>query len=146
VASPDDSVRKEAIETLLRVNHAKQAEKLPLTGWTSPNGTTYFLIDKPEFRDTYGRSIGRIAHSHWWSVERVSKEFSTPLGAPGGCPNTWRVDELKLASLVRLADACHLDERRAPSFLRAIRKPQGIADDHWNFQNKLLQPSWNQAS
>jgi hypothetical protein len=39
-----------------------------------------------------------------------------------------------------MADACHLDDRRAPSFVKAMRNPTGLAKEHWTFQNKLLQP------
>jgi len=44
---------------------------------------------------------------------------------------------LALACILRCADACAIDETRAPSFLFALRKPQGISKRHWTFQNKL---------
>ena len=48
---------------------------------------------------------------------------------------------LKLACLLRTADAIHLDGRRAPGFLRALRKPEGYADLHWTFQQNIHQPA-----
>ncbi len=47
---------------------------------------------------------------------------------------------LKIAVLLRTADAAHLDARRAPGFLLALRRPEGLSRDHWNFQNHLLKP------
>ncbi|WP_428981592.1 HD domain-containing protein [Nonomuraea composti] len=68
-------------------------------------------------RSTFGQLIGKIAASHWWDIERVASEFYTvEIGAPVNCPDEWTVDALKLACLLRLADAAHLDARRAPGF------------------------------
>jgi hypothetical protein len=55
-------------------------------------------------------------------------------------PADWEVDALKLAFLLRTADAAHIDDRRAPWFLFALRRPEGISEDHWRFQAKLGQP------
>ncbi|HWW77553.1 MAG TPA: hypothetical protein VNZ44_19275, partial [Pyrinomonadaceae bacterium] len=141
VESPDEEVRDELDKTLLRINHARQAEQLPMSEWKiDEGGTAYHLIEDPELRETYGPTIGRIAHSHWWNVDRLPQEFGEPLGAPGGYPAEWGVDALKLAALLRVADASHLDDRRAPGFLMALRKPAGVAKSHWQFQNNLLQP------
>lgn len=84
--------------------------------------------------------MGRIAHSHWWPVDKLREEFPVRLGAPYGYPRDWTIDPLKLACLLRVADVCHIDARRAPGFLRAIRQPEGIAQEHWVFQEHLHQP------
>jgi hypothetical protein len=142
IENPGADVQRHVLQELLRVNHAKQAERLPTATWqAAPTSAPYHLIEVPELRETYGRIIGRIAHSHWWNVDQLAAEFKQPLGAPGGFPPGWRVDALKVAALLRVADASHLDDRRAPSFLRALRKPEGISEAHWRFQNNLLQPS-----
>lgn len=39
-----------------------------------------------------------------------------------------------------MADALHLDSRRAPRFLRAITNPGGISSLHWAFQERLARP------
>jgi len=52
----------------------------------------------------------------------------------------WRVDLLKLACLLRLADAAQVDARRAPTLLLLIRRPQGESRDHWRFQQYLSRP------
>jgi hypothetical protein len=56
-------------------------------------------------------------------------------------PADWEVDALKLAFLLRTADAAHIDDRRAPWFLFALRRPEGISEDRWRFQAKLGQPT-----
>ena len=56
-------------------------------------------------------------------------------------PNTQlTVDLLKIAGLLRVADALHLDRRRAPPFVRALDRPGGVSALHWAFQSKLAFP------
>jgi hypothetical protein len=43
--------------------------------------------------------------------------------------------------LLRVADAAHIDHRRAPRFLHALVKPTDISATHWTFQSKLGKPS-----
>src|SRR3546814_14225514 len=75
------------------------------------------------FRSFYGPTIGQIAHSHWWSVQKVELQLSGDLGAlPQRTRNV--VDKVKLACLLRVADAIHLDSRRAPRFIRTITNPK----------------------
>ncbi len=95
-----------------------------------------------DLRERYGELIGEIAASHWWDIEQVAERFSTrePIGAPIDCPDDWTVDELQLVCLMRVSDAAHLDERRAPGFLRAVRNPTGYSDLHWAFQGYLQRP------
>lgn len=140
VESPGAEVEQQVLKDLLRLNHARQAERLPTEAWRGPSGEQYHLIETPELRQTYGQLIGRIAHSHWLSTDDLIDRFKTPYGAPGGLPPDWIVDALKVAALLRVADASHLDERRAPSFLWALRRPEGVSEEHWRFQNYLLQP------
>ena len=126
---------------MLRILHAQHAERLALVSWRDPDaGVDRFLIEDVFLRQTYGRLIGRIAHSHWWGVERLKPEFESLIGAPVTCPAVWTVDPLKLACLLRVADAAHLDARRAPSFLKSIRTPAVYSRQHWFFQERLQQP------
>jgi len=140
--SPSENIQNHAMRQVLRELHAKHAERLALISWADrqKNADTYFLIDDPVLRNTYGPIIGKIAHSHWWPVERLTQDLPREMGAPGGFDNSWTVDPLKLACILRTADASHLDERRAPGFLAALRKPVGLSSDHWLFQEKLYQP------
>ena len=138
---PASHVEREAIEQVLRILHAKQAENLGILKYTNQNsGDECYLIEHHDMRSRYGLLIGRIAHSHWWSVSKLRKEFQEMLGAAPGYPPTWTVDPLKIACLLRVADACHLDERRAPRFKEMILKPNGVSELHWRFQSHLQIP------
>lgn len=140
IKEPPDEIKRVVIETLLRNLHATHAEQLAFVNWKSSGGDSQYLIEDNEIRLIFGRSIGRIAHSHWWSISQIESEFTRNLGAPPWCPNDWIVDPLKIACLLRVGDASHIDSRRAPSFLRSIRKPSKYSDDHWKFQEKLQKP------
>lgn len=141
IEAPPPEIESAAIGEVLRAIHARRAASLALTHWHDlKHQTNYHLIESPELRERFGTTIGNIAFSHWWAVSELRDKFNIKLGAPGGWPNDWTVDQLKLACLLRIADASHIDARRAPAFLRALRKPRGIADAHWAFQQKLNQP------
>ena len=66
--------------------------------------------------------------------------------APPWCPPEWKVDPLKLACILRAADAAHLDAKRAPIFPRAISNLTPASEEHWKFQEKLNTPYLNQDS
>lgn len=136
----DKETEKTATENVLRLLHAKHAEKLALISWKNKEGKDIYLIENTELRESYGSIIGLIAHSHWWTVEELEGKLPKTLGAPGIFPSNWTIDPVKLACLLRIADATQIDDRRAPSFLRTIRKPSNHSDLHWNFQQKLYQP------
>jgi hypothetical protein len=141
IRTAGENVKEEATAQVLRALHASQAERLALVSWKDrPSGTEYFLIDDVFLRQTYGWLIGKIAHSHWWDIEKLKPEFDTMLGAPAVCPAAWTVDPLRISCLLRVADAAHLDARRAPGFLKAIRRPAGDSNEHWKFQEMLQQP------
>lgn len=134
-------IQQNAVSEALRLLHAERAEKLASMHWSSPTGDQrFYLIEDQELREAFGSVIGRIAFSHWWTVDRVAKELSEITGSQPGFPPSWTIDPLKLACILRCADYAHIDERRAPAFLRALRKPKVGADDHWKFQVKLYQP------
>lgn len=139
VQTPTPEVESSAVANMLRSLHPQRAEQLVMDSWQN-NGGMYYLIEDAELRRDLGPLIGQIAHSHWWPIEQVERRFRVSIGAPYACPNTWTVDPLKLACLLRVADASNLDSRRAPGFLRALRRPQGIAEQHWTFQEHLHQP------
>lgn len=130
---------KDIIEIVLRALHAKHAEKLAFAAW-GDGEEKESLIDNVALRDAYGAVIGKIAHSHWWDSSELLPNFANKLGALENMPNDWDVDPLKLACIMRVADASHIDGRRAPSFLKKIRNLSGTSESHWRFQQKLYQP------
>lgn len=142
IANADSEAERIATQRLLRDLHAERADQLAFVSWRdSETGEEYHLLEDPELRSAYGTVIGSIAHSHWLPVSDLADQFATVIGPPGILPSDWVVDPLKLACLLRTADAAHLDERRAPRFLRTLKNPFGIAAQHWSFQAKLNQPT-----
>jgi hypothetical protein len=133
----DEELDLQADETVLRDRHAEQGGKLVFAQW---NGQ--YLMTDPDLRDALGSTAGRIAASHWWSVEALST-LGEVEGAPAGMPADWTVRPILLAVLLRLADAAHLDADRAPRFARALRRlgPRSLL--HWEFQSRMLQPTIN---
>lgn len=143
VPAGDSAAAKEAenraTADALRLLHAKQAERLPTIAWEGPKKEAMFLIEDQQVRNFYGPKIGKVAYSHWWAISKVEEELSGTLGA---LPNVTdcTVDILKVACLLRVADAMHLDQRRAPAFEFALTKPVGISADHWTFQERMAKP------
>ena len=126
-----------ALGEVIRVEHADKAIDLATEGWDHPSAGTLYLIESVSLRTAYGWLIGRIGASHGWSSDKVAAEFHQEVNQPSGFPPSWSVDPLKLACLLRLADAAHLDGSRAPRLLRVARNPEGTAALHWTFQEHL---------
>jgi hypothetical protein len=138
-SNPPKDIVELAIPIVLRQLHAVQASQLAKQGWSLSGGGLEYLIDDSNLREFYGETIGQIAHSHWWPISRVEEELSGDLGAfPSKTSN--RIDKIKLACLLRISDALHLDQRRAPRFLRTLVRPAGVAALHWTFQERLATP------
>jgi hypothetical protein len=144
--SNEAQLNAKAIETLaisevLRIKHASRAEELASQAWVSPlDGSKVMLIEDAELRDHYSTCIGRIANSHHWDVSEIPKKLATSLGAFSGFPANWTVNQIKIALILRCIDAMHIDDRRAPKFLSAIRSIGPISLQHWKFQNLLTKP------
>jgi histidine kinase/DNA gyrase B/HSP90-like ATPase len=140
LAAPPAEIEKATEQQVLRRRHAAHAEELASMSWVG-GGRELFLIEDSELRHAYGPLIGQIAHSHWWGTAELPRVFGQSLGAPAWCPAEWTVDPLRLACLLRVCDALHLDSRRAPQFLRALREPlPPISSNHWSFQGRLARP------
>ncbi|MGH8625455.1 MAG: HD domain-containing protein, partial [Gammaproteobacteria bacterium] len=133
-------VERSALFQVLRHLHAEQAHKLARLEWTVPNaGPKLHLLEHLELREYYADLIGEIAASHHWPAHRVAEVFHDRRVSAAALlqPVDWEVDALKVAFLLRAADAAHIDGLRAPWFLFALRRPEGISEDHWRFQAKL---------
>jgi hypothetical protein len=121
----------------LRLLHPIHAEKLS-TEALGEKSDAYLLHDE-ELRNAYGHVIGAVAKSHWsypHELEAWHDEVTTTPVCLGG--TGWQVDWLKLAVLLRVADALHMDSQRAPAFLLKIAPPSNaISRLHWDFQSHL---------
>lgn len=138
--SIDKDINKIAIQKTLRTLHARKANDLAKMSWKDSNGNDIYLIDDKRLRDAYGTIIGQIAQSHWLDCKDLPEEFPVVLGALSNFPEAWTVDPLKLACIVRIADAMHIDDRRAPSLLKAIKNIDKDSELYWLFQEKLYKP------
>ena len=127
------------LENAIRLNHASHARTLAESSF----GDGKYLIDDAELRSYLGRTIGQVAFSHWWDHKKLneSAELATMGAIPlVDCPSTWTIDPRKLGYILRVCDACQIDGRRAPIFVESLRKPIGIAANHWGAQRNLAKP------
>ena len=131
-----DNLEQEADFETLRALHASQAARLAIEPWRN-NGGELYVIDDRELRETYGRLIGDLASSHHWNLEVVVSRFATPRPPAPFFTSDWEVDSLKVACMLRVADAGHMDSRRAPSFLLRVLQMNSLSRAHWSAQNHL---------
>ena len=130
------AVRSEADFEALRALHASQAARLAVKPWRDDEGE-FFLIDDRELRENYGRLIGELASSHHWNLEMIVDRFATPRPPAAFLDADWPVDSLKIACMLRVSDAGHMDGTRAPSFLLRILQMNALSRSHWRAQNRL---------
>ena len=119
------NLEQEADFEALRALHASQAARLATEPWRSEDGELYLIYD-PELRENYGRLIGDLASSHHSNLEFVVARFSTQRPAAAFLGADWGVDSLKIACLLRVADAGHMD-RRSRSILFTSSAPDELA-------------------
>lgn len=135
LATSDSKLDRAADQVLLRQRHAERAAELVDARWDQGRS----LIDDSELRASLGPTAGRVAASHWWSSEQLL-DLGGRQGAPGDLPSEWTIRPILLGALLRIADAAHIDESRAPGRERAFRELDETARLHWDFQGRLRQP------
>lgn len=133
------ALERRADAVALRSLHARHAERLCGVTWTN-GGRSYGLLEDSGLREAFGAVVGRIAHSHWWPTSELPLGLPPLIGACTWMPEGWTVDPVKVACLLRVADAAHIDARRAPTFLMALRKFDSSAKVHWDAQSRLQKP------
>lgn len=139
------SAVKSTLTTFLREHHAQEAENMLKKEWHLSSGEPFYLLSSPELRHWYGEVIGKIARSHWLDVQDLEAYLPAPFGAPASLPSAWTVDPLKVACILRLADASQIDSRRAHPLQTPFRQPQGESRAHWEFQERMLLPHEKQG-
>ncbi|MHC8399019.1 HD domain-containing protein [Pseudomonas sp. MDT1-17] len=146
--NPEDVLRgteqfQNILFDVLRALHPTQARVLARQSWKAPNDQEpMYLLPNEELRRAYAEAIGIVAESHWLyphQLERLNQYKITPPTCIHPAP--WGVDVLKVAILLRTADAAHVDSERAPRFLQALINPQGISKLHWDFQSRINKPT-----
>lgn len=122
----------------IRLLHAKYAENLYDTRFLRADGSTFYIIEDESLRTHLGALICKIAASHHWSIDEVEK-LGIQQAAPASYPRDWRINPMKLACIMRCADAGHIDAKRAPDYLLKLLTVNGVSRDHWIAQNRLSQ-------
>ena len=137
VSNSSSDVTNSILPDVLRRLHAQQAEKLATQAWIDHESQEQYLIEDTDLRSFYGETIGKIAHSHWWDIQRIEMEFPQNLG-PFPTRTRNRVDKLVVACLLRIADALHVDSLRAPRFLRTLNQPRRSIRNSLVFSRKAV--------
>jgi len=139
IESPDIEIERAALFDTMRALHAQEAERL-LANRFKLNNDLIYLIEDTELRRHLGPLIGQIAASHHWDRETLLPRLRPKVGALASAPRLGEIQPVKLACLLRSADACQIDQRRAPDFDMALQAPIGMSKLHWEAQNRLQVP------
>ena len=122
----------------IRFLHAKYAKTLYKTLFTRNDGTNFYIIGNESLRNHLGKLSSQIAASHHWNLDAV-KSLGFQMPAPPEFPQEWRINPIKLACIIRCADAGHIDGNRAPDYLLKLLAINGLSRAHWEAQNRLSQ-------
>ena len=138
-----ETERLEAADfSALRTLHASQAVELVNKSWFHPaTHEPFYLIDDALLRTHCGHLIGQIASSHHWNIDTLVGRLRDQVNAPSPFPSEWFVDPIKIACLLRCADAAHINQSRAPDFLYALIRRKGLSLQHWQAQNRMAGPA-----
>lgn len=133
-----EEIIKECDFKTIRLLHANRAEDIFSQIFKREDGTRFYIIDDLSLREHLGELIGKIAASHHWDIEEVEK-LDNQFGVPAGFPIEWSINPIKIACILRCADAGHIDGNRAPDLILHSRQIDGISKNHWIAQNHLSQ-------
>jgi hypothetical protein len=111
IANPPPEIAKIALFVALRRLHAKQAEILAARAFQEE-----YLIEDQELRENLAQLIGQVAASHHWDRASLDEKLPKLQGPPGFMPQEWPIQAVKIACLLRCADAVQIDQRRASAF------------------------------
>jgi len=140
-ASVPEEILEKAKELVIRHFHAFKARELPRKTW-KVKGEDWAIIQDSDLRKFLGEKIGILSESHWWDIDKIKNEFHKKVHSapPVSLPNNWRINNVKIACLLRLADYINLDYRRAPDLPFTFLELDSISKQHWTFQNKMNRP------
>ncbi len=132
----DDNSRKEALFYTIRHMHGEFARRIAIHKLSDND----YLIQDEKLREEFGNIIGKVAESHSYSASLIETEISEKYVSPS-FPKDWTIRCRRLAYLLRVVDAAHLDNIRTPKSNEAIRSLQSPSREHWTFQKKLGFPT-----
>ncbi len=132
----DNNSKKEALFYTIRHMHGEFARRVV----TQKLSDGDFLIQNEKLREEFGDIIGRIAESHANNANLIETEITNEYSGPS-FPREWTVRCRRLAYLLRVVDAAHLDNIRTPKSIEAIKALKSPSREHWSFQKKLGFPT-----
>lgn len=122
----------------IRLLHAKYAEQLYKQIFEKTDGSRFYIIADESLRVHLGEIICKIAASHHWEIDDV-ESLGCQFSANSEFPREWRINPMKLACILRCADAGHIDAGRAPDYILRLLEINGVSRNHWIAQNRLSQ-------
>lgn len=132
----DDNSKKEALFYTIRHMHGEYARQVV----TQKLSDDDFLIQDEKLREEFGNIIGRISESHANNANLIETEITKEYTSPN-FPTSWAVRCRRLAYLLRVVDAAHLDNIRTPKSIEVIKSLKSPSREHWTFQKKLGFPT-----
>lgn len=134
----EPAAREKANEVAIRKFHPETASDLPVKCFKKEPEAFYFIEDQ-SLRSGFGDIIGKIAASHGRSVEKIEEDFSDQIfPSPIDFPKDWEINVLKLACILRIADAIHITSDRVPFSLWITHQFRDEeSEKHWQFHRKL---------
>lgn len=144
VMTLEEEQQKEADFRTIRFFHAKaiKDKELHRQRFKKNDGATFYIIEDPSdpenqtLRIHLGELICEIAASHHLNIDKVEALGNQHI-ALARYPREWRINPIKLACILRCADAGHIDASRAPDHLLKLLTINGVSRDHWKAQNHL---------
>ena len=140
----DSNLPPEALSSILfevlRSLHAERATTLAGLSFSN-SGQVFRLVEDDLLRTHAGAIMGQIAASHHWDITTLPTRLPSICGALSDMPTDWTIRPVLLGCLLRCADAAQLDQKRAPDFLYAMLRLQGVSEHHWRAQNRLAAPA-----
>lgn len=121
---------------VIRQLHAKHCTDILSKQFEGLDGNSTYLLSDDELRTHYGELIGKIAASHHWETEKL-RELPSQVNAHADFPQDWTINPIKLACILRCADAAAIDAGRAPDYLFRLLQLNGVSKDHWLAQNNM---------
>ncbi|MDQ0066771.1 HD domain-containing protein [Chryseobacterium lathyri] len=130
-----ENVHDEALFYCVRKLHGEFSLKIAESKLASGK----WVIENESLRDEFATIIGKISKSHSCNVSFIENELGIYIKPTH---TDWKIDCQKLAFILRVSDAAHLDNLRTPLTYSEIGlEIHGISKEHWIFQKKLGFPT-----
>lgn len=130
-----DDVLRDALFFVVRFFHGDNAFKVA----TERIEDGDFLISDVNLREEFSTFIGIISKSHSKNISFIERELPREYISPSSVD--WKVNCQRLALILRVCDAAHMDNLRTPKSFRDISLIEGVSGEHWKFQKKMGFPT-----